>query len=211
MLDGDAAEAVVPCSSPDELAVRADLGGADVVVVSDGQAVDSAWLRTIVTQARVRRCAVVLLASGANAPENALLAARSGVREIACRDRGTRLLGVAVAAARAQQKWVDPHLAAHILMENAPSRLDATIRDRLTIRESEVLGGISAGMSNSEMAEMMTISERTVKFHVSNILAKLGVSSREQAILLLHSTARPVREYRVNTIPQDVGSDSSLP
>lgn len=53
--------------------------------------------------------------------------------------------------------------------------------DALTRRESEVLQLVAQGHSNKKVAKTLFVSERTVKFHVSSILAKLGVSNRTQA------------------------------
>lgn len=53
----------------------------------------------------------------------------------------------------------------------------------LTEREYEVLVELSQGLSNKEIAEKLCVTEKTVKTHVSNVLAKLGVSSRTQAAL----------------------------
>ncbi len=55
--------------------------------------------------------------------------------------------------------------------------------ESLTRRESEVLDLLSKGMSNKQVANTLTLGLRTVEGHVSNILAKLGVSSRTEAVL----------------------------
>lgn len=54
----------------------------------------------------------------------------------------------------------------------------------LTIREREVLRYLTKGMTNPEIAQALSISRSTVKAHVSNILSKLGVSNRAEAIAL---------------------------
>jgi NarL family two-component system response regulator LiaR len=54
----------------------------------------------------------------------------------------------------------------------------------LTEREKEVLSLLVKGMSNNEIADRLVVSRSTVKFHVSSILSKLGVSSRTEAVAL---------------------------
>ncbi|MCW3063584.1 MAG: hypothetical protein JWN32_756 [Solirubrobacterales bacterium] len=59
--------------------------------------------------------------------------------------------------------------------------------DQLRDREREVLELMIAGLRNRDIAERLFITVRTVKYHVSNILQKLGVNSRTEAIALAHS------------------------
>jgi DNA-binding NarL/FixJ family response regulator len=54
----------------------------------------------------------------------------------------------------------------------------------LTSRELEVLRLVGAGKANKEIAADLVISERTARTHVSNVLRKIGVSSRTQAAVL---------------------------
>lgn len=70
----------------------------------------------------------------------------------------------------------------------APPETPAARRlDQLRDREREVLELMIAGLRNRDIAERLYISVRTVKYHVSNILHKLGVASRTEAIALAHS------------------------
>jgi pimeloyl-ACP methyl ester carboxylesterase/DNA-binding CsgD family transcriptional regulator len=56
--------------------------------------------------------------------------------------------------------------------------------DALTAREMEILNGVARGLSNRELAELLRISEKTVRNHLTTIFSKLGMASRAQAIVL---------------------------
>ena len=55
--------------------------------------------------------------------------------------------------------------------------------DELTPREMDVLRLLAQGLPNRKIAAQLTINERTVKYHVSAILAKLEVSNRTEAVM----------------------------
>jgi len=85
----------------------------------------------------------------------------------------------AIKAAAAGQVQLSPQAAARLLREvPAPDS-----PEQLTERETAVLRLLAQGLANKEIAAALTIGEKTVKTHVSNILSKLGVVSRTQAAL----------------------------
>ena len=55
--------------------------------------------------------------------------------------------------------------------------------ERLTEREREVLALVAEGQSNKEIAQSLKVTERTAEFHVSNVLGKLGLTSRVEAVV----------------------------
>jgi DNA-binding NarL/FixJ family response regulator len=67
------------------------------------------------------------------------------------------------------------------LMERMTSP-NASALEPLTDREQEVLQCMAQGLQNKEIAKLLHISERTVKFHVSAVLAKLGAGNRTEAV-----------------------------
>src|ERR1035438_7524530 len=75
----------------------------------------------------------------------------------------------------------------------------AQIRQALTGREQDVFSHIAAGMSNSEIAASLFLSEGTVKIHVGRILAKLGLRDRVQAVVLAYES----RLITPGTLPAD--------
>ncbi len=95
--------------------------------------------------------------------------------------------------------WLDPRVTPRVLEVVRQSRRPANGQihelGKLSDREKEVLELIARGASNSEIAEMLFVSERTVKGHVSNIFAKLGARDRAAAIIIAFEggLVKPIR------------------
>jgi|SRR5215467_1635785 len=86
--------------------------------------------------------------------------------------------------------YVAPSLAARILVKKAQIEVVAT-HDRpyyFTSREEEIVALVSQGLSNKEVARRVKCTERTVKHHMTNIMQKLNVRNRVQAVLKLTRT-----------------------
>ena len=92
-------------------------------------------------------------------------------------------LAAAIRAAHAGRPTLAPE-AAQALMNGRKSARPLELGNDLTNREREVLVLVAEGMSNAAISEQLVISGSTVKFHVSNILSKLGVSNRAEVVAL---------------------------
>ena len=84
-----------------------------------------------------------------------------------------------------------PSVTRRIIEESStrPARLDrGPDLERLTDREREVLRLLASGMSNAELAEELYVGEGTVKTHVSNVLSKLALRDRVQAVVFAYES-----------------------
>jgi NarL family two-component system response regulator LiaR len=87
----------------------------------------------------------------------------------------------AIRAAHAGKPTLAPE-AANVLIQ--ANQNPVPVGNDLTDREREVLALMAEGLSNPDIADRLVVSRSTVKFHVSSILSKLGVSTRTQAVTL---------------------------
>lgn len=68
--------------------------------------------------------------------------------------------------------------------QSGQKQMDDSIGEALTPREFEVLRMLADGLGNKEIANRLGISDHTAKFHVAQILAKLGAGSRTEAVAI---------------------------
>ena len=106
-------------------------------------------------------------------------AVRAGAIGYLLKDTQAEALCQAIKAAVEGQVQLTPQAAARLMqVVSAPESPQP-----LTERETEVLRLLAQGQANKQIARSLSIAEKTVKVHVSNILGKLGVQSRTQATL----------------------------
>lgn len=108
-------------------------------------------------------------------------AVRAGVRAILPANASAAEILAAVESAAAGLAVLDPR-DLDALLAAAPAVPVSTDSSNLTARELEVLRMLAEGAANKTIAWKLAISEHTVKFHVASILAKLGASTRTEAV-----------------------------
>jgi DNA-binding NarL/FixJ family response regulator len=122
---------------------------------------------------------VVLTSFGEVERVHAALAA--GAAGYLLKDADPDEVATAVRAAAAGEVHLDSAVARQLTRRMAAPLVGLT---SLTTREREILTLVAQGHSNRDIADRLVISERTARTHVSNVLAKLQLSSRTQAALL---------------------------
>ena len=116
-----------------------------------------------------------------SAPQEARRALRAGARGALSRSSAPSALAPAALAVAAGHWVLDDAFAAALL---PIAELPATSPSLLSPREQEVLGLLSEGLSNRDVAARLGISRHTAKFHVNAILDKLGATTRTEAVVL---------------------------
>ncbi len=115
--------------------------------------------------------------------DNVFPAIKSGALGYLLKDASPLDLLNAIRSVNRGEASLHPTIARKLIRElNQPTDLPPT-RDPLTEREVDVLRLVAQGLSNDEIAGRLTLSERTVRTHVSNILDKLHLANRTQAAL----------------------------
>jgi len=122
----------------------------------------------------------IVILTAYDTDERVLGAIRAGARGYVLKGASLGEIATAIRAVHAGGSYLEPRVANKITSE-LRSR---TRSSQLSRREREVLRLIADGQENKQIAHSLGITERTVKFHVTSILNKLGAANRAQAIAL---------------------------
>jgi NarL family two-component system response regulator LiaR len=125
----------------------------------------------------------VIMLTSATDDEYLLDALRAGALAYLSKTAPVDRVVAAVRAAARGESLLDPRIAARLVRELRDGAARRRPLDRLSPREVEVLAVLARGRSNRAIARALSISEETVKAHVSSILAKLHLADRTQAAI----------------------------
>ncbi|MEV7044921.1 response regulator transcription factor [Amycolatopsis sp. NPDC051061] len=131
---------------------------------------------------------VVVLTTYAD-DESLLAALRAGARGFLTKDADAEAIARALRSAAAGQSTVDGELQRRLVeaaTRSTPQRVKEI--EGLTAREIEVLRLIAAGLSNTEIARTLVVSEATVKTHVNHLFTKARLRDRAQAVAFAYRT-----------------------
>lgn len=154
----------------------------------------------------------VLILTTFDLDEHVFEALRAGANAFLAKDSETHDLIEAIKHVYQGDAVVQPRitrrLVEHFISREPsahPSDDDVNRLESLTPREQEVLGLVASGLSNSEIATALTLSEVTIKTHVGRLLTKLSLRDRTQAVVFAYETGfiRPGNRNHLSTTSDD--------
>ena len=145
----------------------------------------------------------IVMVTASHDPADVMASLEAGAISYVVKDESVDTIAAAVRTAAAGQSMLSS-CAATALVQAYGAAQRPPVKSRLSLREVEVLTLIAEGCSNREVAERLIISENTVKNHVRNILERLGVRSRVEAVLV------GIREKLISPEPGVVGGDDRV-
>ncbi|MGH9035349.1 MAG: response regulator [Acidimicrobiia bacterium] len=127
----------------------------------------------------------ILVLTSFSSADQVVPAVRAGAAGYLLKDASPEEVEAAVRAVHRGEARLDPQVTAAVMAEVAQPAAgpDQTALATLTPREREVLALLARGLTNAQLARELVVSEKTVKTHVSSILAKLRLNDRTQAAL----------------------------
>jgi DNA-binding NarL/FixJ family response regulator len=127
---------------------------------------------------------LILFLTVSENPEDVAEAFAAGVRGYILKGISSVDLIATIRSVVAGCTYITPEFAAHLLSrsrQSSGSISEASLLQRLTFREEQILGFIKLGLTNKEIARELDVSEKTVKRSVSRVLRKLRVRNRVEA------------------------------
>ncbi len=127
---------------------------------------------------------IILTAS--ESEDHVAAALEAGARGYIVKGVGVADLVRTIRAVHTGESYVSPGLAARLLTQMQKKRMQGKSEEAqpdLTAREDEILGHVSNGLTNKEIANHLNISEKTVKHYMTNIMQKLQVRNRVEAVM----------------------------
>jgi DNA-binding NarL/FixJ family response regulator len=139
----------------------------------------------VLQRLRERRSDVrVIVFTAFDADERILAAVRAGAKGYLLKGVPRDEIFEAVRVVHAGNSLLQPVVASRLLRQMSEEDSAAQGIRSLTTRELEVLRLVMRGLQNKEIANELVVTERTVKFHVSSILMKLGAGNRTEAVAI---------------------------
>lgn len=123
----------------------------------------------------------VVVFTAHDADDDVFRAIRGGARGYLLKGTPAAEIAQAIRRVHAGESYLSPRIAAKLVKDVAQPRGRTGM---LSARERSVLRLVAAGLSNRQIAKTLSISERTVKFHVTAIFNKLGAENRAQAVAI---------------------------
>jgi DNA-binding NarL/FixJ family response regulator len=137
-------------------------------------------------------CTRVVMLTTFGVDEYVFAALKAGASGFLLKDTPPDQLVEAVRLVAAGEALLSPQVTRSVIERFvAQGRYDLAMRqrvDQLTQREAEVLRLLTRGLTNAELARMLTVSEATVKSHIAGLLVKLGVRDRVQAVIAAYES-----------------------
>jgi NarL family two-component system response regulator LiaR len=168
--DGEKAIAAAKALEPDLILMDLVMPGTDGIEAT--RQITTAW-----------EDARVLVLTSYSEDDKVIPAIEAGARGFLLKDSAPADLIRAIRHVYEGRSSLDPTIASQVLLELKRPTRQPPAPDPLTDRELEVLRLVATGRSNAEIAAQLTITEATVRSHVSNILGKLHLTNRVQATL----------------------------
>lgn len=141
---------------------------------------------------RTAPAAKVVFLTVSEAEENVNAALEAGARGYILKGAsGTELARVLLAVCGGES-YVTPSLAARLLtqLRQKPKLRERNVLSDLTTREEQILAQVALGLTNKEIARSLSLSEKTVKHYMTNVLNKLQVRNRVEAVIQMRNNAQ---------------------